>query len=169
MAGNLTPGSMFTNDLNALKGWPSNTGLDKAAPLDVSESAANVKKGMVAHLDAATGHFKRGVASRAMPIFLLQSATDFDANSDKYGMSSKVLSGLVANGGYELQTTEYTAGTYAPNVLLKADAATGKVINVVAGTAQTTQDVVGVCSSGVVTNAYGKSVIGFWPCYLPQI
>ena len=167
MPGNLTPNQMFTHDLNAVKGWPSTSAVDKSAALDDAEVSSTLFEGMVVHIDAASSKIKRGVASRAMPMFLIQNADDFDANSDKGNISGGIVSALVAIGSYELQTTEYSAGTYAPNVPLKADAATGKVISTTGG--QTGQDIVGICSSGIIPNAYGKNVITFWPCFLPAV
>lgn len=168
--GTLTPGQMYTNMLNPVKGWPSQAALDKSAPVDtvVETDLSLMKAGAICCL-SSTGGFIRGVTSRAMPIFLFQNANDFDANSDKYNTSGGKVSGLVATGSYELQTTEYSAGTYTYNTLLKADTAgnVGKVVDT--AIAQVTVDVVGICSGPVVTNAYGKQVLTFWPTYLPKV
>lgn len=96
---------------------------------------------------------------------------------------------LVATGSYELETTEFdTAQTYAPNDWLRAvtsnsDADAGKLTNQNASGGQgfgTTaacvhsdpsvaawDSVVGVVSRGAYTNANGRSVLAFWPVYMP--
>lgn len=102
---------------------------------------------------------------------------------------------LVAFGAFELETTEYdTSKTYYPNQPLRAvtsntDANAGKLTNVNAATNQTftganagtnsglivvstgasaTSDtVVGWVSRGTYTNGYNKSVLAFWPDFVP--
>lgn len=169
MPGNLTPKQMFDHTLNVVKGWSLATAVDRVAGLDASE-VAEVLEGSLVHVDATSKKFKRGCASRAMPMFLLQNSNDFDANSDKYGSASGNLSAVVAIGGYEIETTEYDlAGTYLINTLLKPAAGgdLGKVTNT--ATAQSANDVVGVVSGIVAKNAYGKNVLKFYPCFLPQV
>ena len=90
--------------------------------------------------------------------------------------------GLVATGGYELQTTEYnTALSYAPNQLLTTMSTSGnegKLTN--ASVTQYTTWVCGVTSFGtpkrtidtaptgpVTANAYKVPVLTFWSFFLP--
>jgi hypothetical protein len=90
-----------------------------------------------------------------------------------------MMSGLVATGGYELQTTEFnTALTYVPNDALTCSAA-GVLTN--AAITPYTTPIVGVCSwhnnedqqqspkatGPVGTNAHGVTTLSFWPVYLP--
>ena len=39
MPGNITPGQMFTHELNVIKGWPSPYAIDYAASLSASSAA----------------------------------------------------------------------------------------------------------------------------------
>jgi hypothetical protein len=89
------------------------------------------------------------------------------------------MSGLVATGAYELQTTEYlTTGTYAINTPLTAeDSNSGKLEDT---TASGGKLICGICSAHVGgdnqttqtagptgTNAHGVSTLTFWPVFLP--
>jgi hypothetical protein len=89
--------------------------------------------------------------------------------------------GIPATAGVELQTTEYVAGTYTPNQLLKSDSS-GKMTN--GSVTLNTNLVVGVTSwmenqdnqtglTGTTAtgpagrNAHGVNVLTFYPVYLP--
>jgi hypothetical protein len=130
-----------------------------------------------------------------MPIFLWNGSDHPDVYNDGTSPTTStvhwigvsptgVMSGLVATGGYELQTTEYnTALTYLVNQPLTASA-TGVLTNA-AVTVYTTW-ICGICSSfsqgdnqqagdvqtaspgsPVGRNAHGVDVLTFWSYFLP--
>lgn len=150
--------------------------------------------------------FKMGAKTGQMPIFLWVGSDGYDVSNPGVPAgvalggtttyppdwipirpTGKVM-GLVATGGYELETTEFdTAQTYAPNDLLRAvtsdtDANGGKLTNQNAATNQTftggtgvavwapnaaSDSIVGVCSRGSYTNKNNRPALAFWPVYLP--
>ncbi len=176
---------MTTHMLNPRKGWPSQHAIDFDALFDSSQLAAITGgvafAGRVVHLDTA-GKFRFGVANRQMAMFLF---TDSDAHDvSNYGGDPATEAGawvavaptgkmvaLVACGSYELESTEFDSEqTYPPNTTLTA--ATGTTLatcGVLTNQAAVpyTNAVCGVVSKGVYTNSYGKSVLAFWPVYLP--
>jgi hypothetical protein len=181
---------MFEQSLDAVKGWFDLSALDKSAPLEASlqTDTTAVPAGRVVSLNT-TGEFVLGLANgHAMPIFLwngkdhpdvLNPGTSPTTSTTHWVAISPtgVMSGLVATGGYELQTTEFVAGTYLPNQLLSVNAA-GEVRN----TTNTpyTNAIVGVTSfhvqgeveaaaatGPVGNNAHGVQTLTFWPVYLP--
>jgi hypothetical protein len=183
---------MFEQALDAPKGWFYLSALDKSAPLEPAllAGATAVPAGRCASLNSL-GEFVLGLdVNQAMPIFLWNGKDHPDVSNSGVSPTTSithwvaisptgVMSGLVATGGYELQTTEFdTAQTYAPNDAL-TPAATGILTNQ-AITLYTTP-VVGVCSwhnnednepvtpasSPVGTNAHGVTTLSFWPVYLP--
>ena len=186
-----SPSLMFEHALNYLKGWFQPAALDFAAPLS-SNVTIEAYGGRVVHLNAS-GEFEMGISGSAMPIFLMNADTDNDvSNPGTTGsgnfmheaiVPSGTLSGLVATGAYELESTEFdtTPNTaYAPNQLLTAladntDQATGGVLsNDRAGAGGSTGAVrqyvdpaCGVVSRGQMTNEHGVAVLAFWPVYLP--
>lgn len=170
---------MFDHSLDALKGWPSPHALDFTAKLSSNVTLDPVPAGRCVH--ATSAGFELGVILLQMPIFLLQGSDAFDVSNPGGNnwtaiSPTGVLSGLVATGGFELETTEFdTAQTYAVNDHLKAiddnsGATGGTLTNQSLGTlyhASTMEARVGVVSRGKRTNAYGKTVLAFWPIYLP--
>jgi hypothetical protein len=194
---------MFERALDAVKGWFHLSALDKSAKLDntLLVSATVVPAGRVAVLnDVGEFILDRTDASltaqaTAMPIFLWNGSDHPDVYNDGtspvtstvhwHGISpTGVMSGLVATGGYELQTTEFdTAQTYAVNQPLTASAL-GVLTN--AGITVYTTWICGICSSHVQgdnqavdavqaaspgspegLNAHGVSVLTFWTYFLP--
>lgn len=132
-----TPRQMFTNALNALKGFIEEYALDFKGRLH-NDVVVRVPAGSVVHLAGweslrgvnanamdVVGLFKTGTPKQGgnpvMGIFVWQSSDDFDVTNDGGDPSSNdgalwigivparrgVLNGLVASGPYELQTTEY--------------------------------------------------------------
>lgn len=177
----MSVGQMFDHTLTALKGWPRPTALDYVAQLSANVTISPVNAGTVVHVNSS-GQFEMGTQLWQMPIYLLQGSADFDvsnpgaSSSPWYAVSpSGWMSGLVATGGYELETTEFdTAQTYNPNdpltsVLSNSAANGGSLTNqgigTIFGVAQ--KSVVGIVSRGKYTNAYGKTVLGFWPVWFP--
>lgn len=168
-----TPSQMYDHMLNALKGWPTAWAVDKTAKLASTSDA--VKAGSVMSLND-DGQFELGLSQDAMAIFALQGSADFDVVGDDgnivgRGAAIPTMSGLVAAGAYELETTEFvTASTsnLKPNVALTS-AAPGEsdagLLDV--GTAYT-DTICGVVSDGVVNNCYGVPMLRFWPVWLPH-
>jgi len=175
--GTLSPGNMFDHTQIELSGRSTMHALDFAAPASSAETV-EIKEGGIMTLNAS-GEFVAGlgdsvdnkaVASKApMALIAIQGVNDFDANSDIGNTSGGVMSGLVASGGYEIQTTEFVAGTYAPNDLLTFGVTTNRGKIVKAAAAYSTQQCFGIVSRGTDTNAYNKSVISFWTVVCPAI
>ena len=166
MSGNLTPAQMFDHELNPVKGWPSPYAVDKVA-VPANPSAA-APAGSLMYLDS-NGKFALGASDTSVAIFAIQGQNDFDANADVGNITGGIQSGLVALGAYELETTEYvTTDAYVPNTQLVA--ASGDDLGKVKANAGNTYaaNVVGVVSDGALTNDHNKSVLRFWPCYLPR-
>lgn len=182
---------MFAHTLDAVKGWFHMAALDFTAKLS-DNVTITAYAGRCVHLNN-DGEFEMGVTGSQMPIFLLQNSTDSDvANSgDSNGNGGALwypigpdgnLTGLVAKGAYELETTEFdTAQTYNPNDYLKADntAATtkGKLTNQGITTLENSTSLSGSTNPtavvGVVSRAKRKRqsdrnyVLSFWPVYKP--
>jgi len=169
MPGTNVPDQMFNYELNQKKGWPSPYAVDYSA--EYADGESGVKAGMVVSLDA-NGKLVRGLSGdNAMAIFALQNMTDFDVLSDRGNVSGGVGSGLVAEGAYELQSTEFVDDTYAPNDPLTVDdggvtpANKGKLKK---GTVYT-DPIVGVVSAGAIASEHDStiSLLAFWPVWLP--
>ncbi len=133
---------MFEHALNPLSGFDPLYVLHKYAVLsaDVLNAVTAVPAGRVAYLDNA-GEFQLadvsdagvGMPNTAMPMYLWQGSHDPDVRNDGvspstgtmhwYGVNPNgVMAGIVATGGYELQSTEFDADQdYLPNELLTAD------------------------------------------------
>lgn len=172
-----TPRQSFDHKLDAIKGWFDLNSLDFAAKLSANVTFDTVFAGRVVHRNT-DGEFEMGVAGTQMAIFLRQSSDDPDVANDggdqwKGTIPNGVMSGLVATGGYELESTEFdTTLDYASNDVLKAtaDNADEDVGGVLSNDAVVYTDAVcGVVSRGVLTNVHKKQVLAFWPVYLPPI
>ena len=173
---------MFDHTLDAVKGWFHMAALDFTAKISADETgSAYVFAGRVVHLDN-NGDFKLGCTGSQMPIFLLQNGNDADVSNAGGGVWYPInpegnITGLVAKGAYELETTEFdTSRTYYPNDYLRCDTASaavaGKLTNnglstLVNGGSNPTAIV------GVVSRAPRKrqtdrnTVLAFWPVYHP--
>jgi hypothetical protein len=173
---------MFDHTLDAVKGWFHMAALDFTAKISADETdSAYVFAGRVVHLDN-NGDFKLGCTGSQMPIFLLQNGNDADVSNAGGGVWYPInpegnITGLVAKGAYELETTEFdTARTYYPNDYLRctgsSGATNGKLTNngvstLVNGGSNPTAIV------GVVSRAPRKrqtdrnTVLAFWPVYHP--
>lgn len=187
----VAPSLMFEHALNYLKGWFEPAALDFSAKL---AAAVTIQAfgGRVVHLNA-NGEFEMGVSGTKMGIFLIQADTDFDvSNPGVTGAGNFMhqaispagnMSGLVATGAYELESTEFDkvpAVAYAPNQLLTAKATNtnqsqGGVLsndrNGAGGSAGAVRPYVdaacAVVSRGAYKNEHSVDVIAFWPIYLP--
>jgi len=161
--------SMYTNQLNALKAWPSQYALDKSLP--IADGETGIVAGSVIHMDPTEKAFKLGSVAGAMPMFAWVGQAEYDAlgggdtNISSYG-NGKGITGLVATGGFELETTEFVSGgTYAPNAPL-TPATAGNAGKVTEGTFYT-DDICGIVSNGMSENAHGANVVAFWTYFLP--
>ncbi len=173
-----TPRQLFDHTLDAVKGWlPGNmASLDCSGKLAAAVTVDPVYAGRVAHKNN-DGEFELGVTGTKMAIFLLQNSDDPDVqNSGGDGWTAiaptGVMSGLVATGGYELASTEFdTSLTYVVNDPLRAIASNsnattgGRLTN--AGVTLFTTAICGVVSKVPAANSHGKSVLTFWPVYVP--
>lgn len=181
-----TPSLMFEHALTPLKGWFEPAALDYVAKL--SENVTfDVPAGRVMHLNAS-GEFETGVGETDMGIFTLNASNDFDVSNPGTTAAGNFMhqsigpagnmSGLVATGAYEVNTTEFDAAQeYAPGDLLTAPVAnttlaTGGVLtNAGSGSGgdveQYVDPVCGVVSRGEYTNEHGIAVLALWPVWLP--
>jgi hypothetical protein len=154
---------MFDHELNPLKAWPSPHALDKALAVDEAE---DIISGMVAHIDPATSKAKPGCSLRHMGLFAFPNQQDFDVTTDVGNIMGGTGMFLVASGGWELESTEFKADTYAPGDTLKSDIAGGDKGLLQKGVAYT-DACVGVVSDGQAVSPHGKDVLRFWSVYLP--
>ena len=168
------PRQMTANTLNALKGWPQMNAVDYHASVDSSMSGyLPILAGSVVSLNSS-GNFILGVGTtNVMPMFMFNNSDDPDVSNDGGDASADVgvwipisptgqALALVAVGAYELVSTAYVAGSYAPNAALSADKTGSDAGKLQAGTIGTDM-IVGIVSRGVVDNGYGKSALAFWP------
>ena len=171
------PTMYFEQALDALKGWPSESALDHSAPLS-ADVEFDIPAGRCVSLDD-NGEFVTGVAGTAMAIFLLNGTTSHHTDVSNPGGShwtpvapTGKLSGLVATGAFELETTEFDdQQSYSPNDLLTApnddaDVAVGGVLTNQSAV-QYTNPICGVVSRGVNQNSHGVDALAFWPVWLP--
>ena len=191
----------YDRQLHPLKGWTQHF-LDKVAPLDPAlvgsltswpAGRVGIIRGGYVVLATPTNVVQ---APQPMPLYLVQGGFDLDVGQTGVGVGGTLhwvnavpagyIQGLVATGGYELQTTEFDPnGTYACNtpltVKLDANNIGGLLVNTTNG-AYGAQWVCGVCSlhcqqhwdntavptSPVGTNATKKSTLTFWSYFLPK-
>lgn len=202
----------YESALDAVKGWFHMSALDKSAPLSATlvTAGTSIPAGRVATLNVS-GEFEvdrvanASNPTTAMPIFLWNGSDSLDVSND--GLSAtdgttrnwisinpsntKIMSGLVATGGYELQTTEYDSAAtadYTVNALLTSTTTGLLTADGVApgGVEQFVDWVCGICSTHVQsqagylqpgnqaaasgplgTNAHGMSTLTFWSYFLP--
>lgn len=181
-----SPSLMFEHMLDPKKGWPSPTALDYDAKISANVTF-DVPRGRVVHLNSS-GEFEMGVDQTSMGIFLFPGSLDFDVQNpgttpgglfmhQAIAPTGKI-SGLVAKGGYELESTEFDdTNTYVPGDLLTAGTsntvlATGGVLtNDGTGShgdvKQYVDPVCGVVSAGRHLNEHSVPVLRFWPEWLP--
>lgn len=185
------PSQVFEHTLDARKGWFHEAALDYHAKLS-SAVTFIVNAGRCVHV-AADGTFQPGCAGTQMAIFLQRGATSFDVYNPTFSaagtfvqqaiLPAGVLTGLVAKGAYELESTEYDGTqTYAINDLLGSNASNTDSVNGglisnhnIGGTkltvpwagGGTTNAIVGVVSGPMRQNSMLQNVLPFWPTYLP--
>lgn len=183
-----TPRQMFDHTLDAIKGWFHMAALDYTAKLSSDVTVTTVYAGRCVHLNA-TGEFELGCTGSQMPIFILQNSDDNDVSNTGgttwYPIGpTGVITGLVAKGSYELETTEFdTARTYAPNDFLRCKSSSNSstdgglltnngVVTLENSSALSSSTnptaVVGVVSRGVRKRQSDRNnVLAFWPTYKP--
>lgn len=176
MAGTLTPGQMFDHSLTELSGRATMHALDFAAAPATGEAmnagsvmTLNTNGQFIAGMGAGVANTHKYQHRAPMAIWALQGTDEFDANSDVGNISGGVQSGIVASGGYEIQTTEYVAGTYRPNDLLTFAVGVHRGDVVLSKDTYSDCHVVGVVSRGVETDADSKSVLSFWTVFCPAV
>lgn len=187
------PSYMFAHRLNPIKGWFDMAALDFSAKLSPNVTI-EVHAGRVLHINAA-GEFETGIAGTQMPIFAWNADYHYDVSNNGTTaegtfMHEPILpegdmSGLVATGSYELETSEFDVTptvAYAPNQLLTAivandtQATGGVVSNDRAGAGgdagavrQYVDPVCGIVSRGASKNEHGVPMLAFWSLYLPAV
>lgn len=186
------PRQMTAHTLEAAKGWPSQTAVDFSAKISANVTIDPFFAGRVVHLNSS-GEFETGLPNTVgkghMPIFLLQNSDDPDVSNPGGDASTEAgvwvsiaptgkITGLVAAGAYELESTEFQSesslgATYAPGDCLTATnanttAATGGRITRTTNGLAYGEPCCGVVSRGVITNSHGQSALCFWPVWLPR-
>ncbi len=180
------PRSINAHVLNPLKGWPQNAALDFSAPISAAALAATetgvLYAGSCVHLDT-NGEYALGCEKASalchMPIFLFPNSDDPDVSNDG-GITGTVnddpdgwaavkrnnVLGLVATGGYELETTEYIGTPTIGKALKALTSDKGKLAVGTVGT----DTVVGIVSRGVKNLGQldnRTQTLAFWPVCLP--
>ena len=177
MPGTLTPGQMFDHTQIELSGRSLTYPLDFAAPADPDETIA-VLQGGLCSLNA-DGQIVTGLGDSVaneviagktpMGLIAIQGRDEFDANSDVGNFSDGIQSALVCSGGYEIETTEFEAGSYVPNEALTFGVTTNRGLIVKAAANYSDQHVIGVVSRANKANEYNKQVLAFWSVYCPAV
>lgn len=174
------PSLMFEHSLNALAGWFEPAALDFAAPMAAGVAFAP-PPGRAVHLNAAR-EFEMGCSNTGMTIFLHRGAGMFDvSNPGRTALgnfvhepvsSVGIYAGLVAKGGYELETSEfdqtrdYAVGDLLTAVADNADEELGGILTN-EDAVQFINPVCGVVSRGAYKNEHSITVLAFWPEWLP--
>jgi hypothetical protein len=178
-----TTRQMFDHTLDAIKGWFHMAALDFTAKLSSNVTVDVVYAGRCVHLNSS-GEFELGCTGSQMPIFLLQNSDDNDVSNSggtrwyPIGPAGNI-TGLVAKGAYELETTEFdSANTYAPNEYLRCKSSsnsstdggllTNASVSVLEDGGSNPTAIVGVVSRGVRKRQSDRNnVLAFWPIYKP--
>jgi hypothetical protein len=174
---------MHTHSLDAVKGWFQMAALDFTAKVS-SNVTITLYAGRCVHLND-DGEFETGCLGDQVPMFLLHNSDDPVIENDGapvwYSTGPEGdMTGLVALGAYELETTEYdTDQTYLPNEPLRAIAAnttqaTGGrltnqgVVKVQSATPASATAIVGHVSRPPRKRQSDRSeVLAFWPGHYP--
>ena len=159
------------------------------APLsaDASDSAAKIVRGSVVSLNE-NGEFVLGCPVGTgniypMPMFSRKNAYDPDVMTGAVGahtgeiLADSVVGGqipaYVASGAFELESSEFAAADYKPNMALKATA-DGKVTPAGSQTIYGTETIVGIVSkppfrsqASFNVNGTGNNRICFWAVFFP--
>jgi hypothetical protein len=185
----------YEHCLDELKGWPDESALDFDAFLSANVTVDPVYGGCCVHVNQQ-GEFELGIGNTDMGIFLLAGSHELDVanpggnNWTPIAPTGK-MSGLVATGAYELETTEfYQTGTgtpqYPPGTLLTSPteamvttgtdkSAAGQLFSSrswpggsAAAIAPATDAICAVTSRMNHINHNRVWVVSFWPVYCPM-
>ena len=165
------PAQMYDHELNAVKGWPSPYAVDKCLDLVGDKTCY---RGMVMSINN-NDKFVVGLYCGAMPIFALETSTDFDVVGDDGNLvgganGTPHMSGLVAVSGLEVESTEYDkAENYPPNTKLTAGEPGAVDAGVIKPGVPYADTICGVVSDGVQSNEFKKNWLRFWPVWLPPL
>ena len=176
MPGTLSPAQMFDHSIIELSGRSQMYALDFSGEVASGETVyqggvmtLNLNGKFVSGLGAGVLATDLGTHNAPMAIFAIQGTNEFDANSDIGNMSGGVQSGLVATGGYEIQTTQFVTGIYKPNDLLTFGTGADAGLVTISADLYSTNHILGIVSRGSSTNADNKSVLSFWTTNLPAV
>ena len=164
--GTLTPDQKYDHVVNVVSG---SNGMHDLQYVAAPNTGQTYKRGALLTLNSS-GKFIAGTTTdHDMPMWAINAALDFDVNGDVGNVAGGNVGAWVATGGYEIFTTEFVAGTYAPNTLLRAATAgnAGKVT--AAATNYNDNLVVGCVSRGTSTGIYDQSILYFWPLFIPAV
>jgi hypothetical protein len=186
------PVMMFEHCLDELKGWPDESALDFDAHLSPNVTVDPVYGGTCVHVNQ-DGQFELGVGATDMGIFLLQGSHELDVSNPGGNHWIAIaptgkMSGLVATGAFELETTEFyqAAGVdYLPGSLLTAPkevtitgankVMAGKLFNKRAWAggsnavvAPASDPICATVSRRNHINHHRVPVVSFWPVYIPS-
>jgi len=195
----------YDHALNVVRGWNPPTHLQKVAPVDSAllQTISSWPAGRVGFVSGSGGNAgtitlatPTNVSGNPMPLYLLQGGQSYDVSDTGVNAAGNIvqvnaspggmITGLVATGGFELQTTEYyTSGTYAPNTPLTVRLDSDNVGGLITNGAFYTNWVCGIASlhwgydyqalgpgqyptSPVGVNAMRRNVLTFWSYFLPK-
>jgi hypothetical protein len=172
------PTQNYTYLLDPKKGWPTPSPLDYSIGIDPLVLYSPVA-GQVGHQDSTSNLWQPGVTGQQMGLFAFQGACDNDVSSAGNSIWQPIqprgiVNFLVAKGPYQFQTTAFdTTQTYLAGQLLRAPVGlaanqagiSGYLTN--QGVTLFTTACCGLVAAGVQTNAYGDTVLDFWPIYCP--
>ena len=165
MPGTLRPAQDYDHLITVVSG--SNSMHDLQFEAQAGPNQTFVRGSFVRTSTAVPPLLIKGGVNAFMPLWAINAAGDFDVNGDKGNFIDNKVGCWVATGGYEVFTTEFVAGTYAPNALLTWSAGSpGKVT--ASPTNYNDNDVVGCVSKGVTTDVYGQIVLNFWTLFVPK-
>jgi len=186
----------YQHALDYLKGWPNPAAVDFVAKFDTSQHNSIAYGGRVVHVNqgASNLQFALGAVGTQMPVFLIQGNGEYDVSNFTTGDAQSWyavapagwMSGLVAIGAYELQTTEYdTNSTFNINDPLHAPteaqitsgtdySMAGQLYNArkwpggnSAAITAYTDHICGIVSRGTMKNSLRMNTLSFWPVFFP--
>jgi len=197
----------YDHALNVVRGWNPPTHLQKVAPVDTAllqtistwpAGRVGFVSGSGANAGTVTLATPTNTAGNPMPLYLLQGGQGYDVADTGVNAAGNlvqvntapggVITGLVATGGFELQTTEYKTGqgvNYSVNTPLTVALDASNIGGLLAPGTFYTNWICGVASvhwgydyqtygpgqyptSPVGVNAMKRNVLTFWSYFLPK-
>jgi hypothetical protein len=164
--GTLNPAQNYTHVVNVVSGSNGMHDLQFTAAFAAGQT---FYRGSLVTVNSAGALIKGVTTNHDMPMWAINATGDFDVDGDVGNVAGGNVGCWVATGGYELFTTEFVAGSYAPNTMLTAG--TSSNAGKVTAAAATYSDavVVGCVSRGTTTSIYDQSVLYFWPMFIPAV